>query len=160
MGDHRLDIESSLEETGQAIPGFEESAACNAVDANPFKNDFVGKIAIDRAGWNAEERDTSAVLDGTEGLMQRGRVPRHFEQGIDTFAAGDVANGGSDLVCRFRLGVDEMIGTDLFGKVQAVRTHIRCDDDGGAGRSCDGGREQSGRTTAGNQDCLSREVFD
>ena len=160
MGDHRLDIESGLEETGQAIPGFKESAARNAVDANTFENDFIGKIAIDRAGWNAEERDASAVLDGTESVMQRGRIPRHFERGIDAFPDGDVTNGGSDLVCRFRPGVDEMIGTDLFGKVQAVRTHIRCDDDGGAGRSCDGGREQSGRTAAGDQDRLSREVFD
>ena len=124
MGDHWLDIESGLEEAGQAIPGFEESAACNAVDANPFKNDFVGEIAIDRAGWNAEECHASAVLHGTEGLMQRGRVSRHFERCIDTFADGDVANGSSDLVCGFRFGVDEMIGPDLFGKVQAVRADI------------------------------------
>ncbi len=124
MGDHRLDIESGLEETGQAIPGFEESAACNAVDANPFKNNFIREIAIDRAGWNAEERDASAVLYGTEGLMQCGRVSRHFERGVDAFADGDVANSGGDLVCGFRFGVDEMVGPDLFGKVQAVRTDI------------------------------------
>ena len=48
MGDDRLDIESGLEETGQAIPGFEESAACNAVDANPFKNNLIREIARDR----------------------------------------------------------------------------------------------------------------
>ena len=49
MGDHRLDIESGLEETGQAIPGFEESAACNAVDADALKNNFICEIAIDRS---------------------------------------------------------------------------------------------------------------
>ena len=69
MGNHRLDIESGLEETGQAIPGFEESAACNPVDANPFKNNVIREVAIDRAGWNAEERHASAVLHGAEGLM-------------------------------------------------------------------------------------------
>ena len=124
MGDHWLDIESGLEEAGQAIPGFEESASGNAVDANPFKNDFVGQIAIDGAGWNAEECHASAVLDGTEGLMQRGRVSRHFERRVDAFAAGDVANGSSDLVCGLRFGVDKIIGPDLFGKVQAVLTDI------------------------------------
>ena len=144
MGDDRLDIESGLEETSQAIPGFEQSAACNAVDANPFKNDFIGEIARDRAGRNAEECDASAVLDGTEGLMQGGRVSRHFERGIDTFAGGNVTNGGSDPVCRLGLGVDEVIGPDLFGKIQAIRADIRGDDDGGAGRSRDGGRKESG----------------
>src|SRR5205807_1130133 len=81
MGDHRLDFESGLEETCQAIPGFEELAACNTVDANPLKNNFIREIAIDRAGWNAEEAHASAVLHGPEGLMQCRRVPRHFEAG-------------------------------------------------------------------------------
>src|SRR5205085_11034424 len=108
MGDHRLDIESGLEETGQAIPGFKESASCNAVDANPFENDFVGEITIDRTGWYAEERDASAVLDGPEGLMQCRRISRHFERRVDTFADGDIADSGGDLVCRFRFGVDEV----------------------------------------------------
>src|SRR4026207_1114405 len=70
MGDHRRNIESGLEETGQAIPGFEESAACYAVDANPFKNNFIREIAIHRTGWNAEECHASAVLYGAEGLME------------------------------------------------------------------------------------------
>src|SRR6267143_1031959 len=160
MGDRRLDIESGLEETGQAIPGFEELAACNAVDANPLKNNFIREIAIDRTGWNAKECHTSAVLHGTEGLMQCRRVPRHFERGVDAFAGGDLANGGGDAVRCLGLSVEEVIDAYLFGKVQAVRTDIRGDDHGGAGRSCDGGREESGRTTAGDQDCLSREVFD
>src|SRR5712692_10488737 len=85
MGNHRLDGESGLEEAGQAIPGFEELAACNAVDANPLKNNFIREIAIDRTGWNAKECHTSAVLHGTEGLMQCRRVPRHFERGVDAF---------------------------------------------------------------------------
>ncbi len=160
MGDHRLDIESGLEEAGQAVPGFEESAACNAVDANPLKNNFICEIAIDRAGRNAEECDASAVLHGTEGLMQCRRVPRHFERGVDAFACRDLANGGGDPVRRLGLGVEQMIGADLFGQVQAVRTDIRGNDHGGAGRSCDGGRKESCRTAAGDQDCLSREVFD
>ena len=92
--------------------------------------------------------------------MQRGRVPRHFEGGVDAFAGGDVTNGGGDPVCCLGLGVEQVIGTDLFGKVQAVRTDIRGDDDGRTGRSCDGDREEPGRTAAGDQDRLSGDVFD
>ena len=113
MGDYRLDIESRLEETGQAIPGFEESAACNAVDANPLKNNFIREIAIDLAGWNPEECHASAVLHGTEGLMQCRRVPRHLERGVDAFAGGDLANGGADPVRCLGLGVEQVIDTDL-----------------------------------------------
>src|SRR5688572_1105482 len=53
-----------------------------------------------------------------------------------------------------------MIDADLFGKVQAVGTDIRGDDRGGTGRSRDRGCEESCWTTAGDQDRLSREIFD
>src|SRR4029077_6257210 len=152
MGDDRLDIESGLKETGQAIPGVKESAACNAVDANPFKNNFIREIADHRAGWNAEECHTSAVLYGIEGLMEGRWVPRHFERGVDTFAGGNLANGGGDALRCLGLCVEHVIDTDLFGKVQAVRTDICGDDHGCAGRSCDGGCEESGRTTTGDPD--------
>src|SRR5882762_366987 len=128
MGDHRLDFESGLEETCQAIPGFEELAACNTVDANPLKNNFIREIAIDRAAWNAEEAHASAVLHGPEGLMQCRRVPRHFERGIDAFAGGDLENGGVDPVGCLGLGVAHVLDTDFCGTVQTVSTDLRSND--------------------------------
>src|SRR5512138_3872855 len=149
MGDNRLDVESRLKETGQAIPGFEESAASNAVDTNSLKDNFIREVEHDRAGWNAEECHTTTVLDGTEGVMQCRWVPRHFERSIDAFAGCDLANGGGDMVRCLGLGVEQVIDADLFRKVQAVRTDIRGDNHGCAGRSCDGGRKESGRATTG-----------
>ncbi len=75
MGDHRLDIESGLEETGQAIPGFEESAACHSILADALENNFVWQVKRHGSGWNDEVCHAAAVLHGTEGLMQCRRVP-------------------------------------------------------------------------------------
>src|ERR1051325_8205803 len=160
MGDNRLDVESGLEKTGQAVPGLKEPATGNAVDANSLKNNFIREVEHDWAGWNTEECHAATVLDGTEGMMQRRRVPRHFERGVHAFSGSDLANGGGDAVRCLSRGVEHVIDTDLFGQVQTVGTDIRGDDHGGAGRSCNGGREESGRPAAGDQDRLSCEVLD
>src|SRR6476659_1574046 len=128
MGDDRLDVESSLEEAGQTIPRFEEAAAGNAVDANALKNNFIREVEHDRAGWHTEECHAATDLDGTAGMMQCRRVPRHFERSVDAFSGGDLANGGGDAVRCLSLGIEQVIDTDLFGEVQAVGTDIRGDD--------------------------------
>src|SRR5262249_8137117 len=83
----------------------------------------------------------------------------HFERGVDPFARSNLANGSGDAVRCLSLGVEHVIDTDLFGQVQAVRTDVCGDDHGCAGRSCDGGWGESGRTTTGDQDRLACELF-
>ena len=101
MGDDRADIEAGFEQSGQSIPGIEQSSAGNAVDADAFKDDLVGEIAIDGPGWNAEEGHAPAVFDGTKGMMQRGGMAGHFQRRIDTFSSGNIQNGcGNGLPAR------------------------------------------------------------
>ena len=69
MGDHRLDIESCLEETGQAIPGFEEPATCHPIYADAFENNFVGQVKTYGAGWNTKKSDATSVFHGIESLV-------------------------------------------------------------------------------------------
>ena len=117
MGDDRLDIEPGLEEPGQTIPGFKEPAACHAIHADAFEDNFVRQIEGYGAGGNAEERHAASVFHGVKGLVQRGRVAGHFERGIDSFTGCDLSNGSGDLFRGFGLGIEHMIDPDLFGEV-------------------------------------------
>src|SRR5262245_56930041 len=98
MRDDGFDIQSSLEETGQSIPGAEKTTACDAVHSDPFEYDFIRQIEADRSGWDTEQRDSPAILDRTEDLMQCRWIPGHFQRGVDTFTRGDRSNGRGERV--------------------------------------------------------------
>ena len=70
MGDYWFDVEPSLEEGGEPVPGAEQPPAGDAMDANALEDDVVGQVARDRPGRNAEERDPPAVLHRAEGQME------------------------------------------------------------------------------------------
>ena len=115
MRDHRADIQSSLEESGQAIPRIEQTSAGDPVDPYALEDDFIRKIETHRSRGNPEETHSSAVFDRSKGQMQRSGVAGHFQRGIDAVSLGNVPNGRRKRPRRFRLRIEGMINSHLFG---------------------------------------------
>lgn len=124
--------------------------AGDAVDANPLKDDFIGEIAGDGAGGNAEEGNAATVFYGTKGMVQGRGVSGHFQRRIDAFSPRDVENRCGNGLRAVALGVEYVIDAHLFGQAQAVITDVGGDNGSGSCGAGDGCGEQAGRAAAGD----------
>ena len=159
VGQDGAEIEAGFEKTGQTIPGAEEAAAGNAMDTDTFKNDFIGEIAGDGAGWNTEQGDTAAVFHGAKGMVQRSRVSGHLQRSIDAFTVSDLQNRRSNGICSVGVCVQHVVDSYLLRQPKAIVTDIGGDNCRGSGRAGDGGGEEAGRAAPGDQDCVAGEIL-
>ena len=124
-----------------------------------FEDHFIGEVAGDGSGGNAEEGDAPSILHGAKGMVQRGGVTGHFQRHIDPFSAGDFEDGCGNGFRSVGVRVQEMIDPHFLGQPQPVVAHVSGDNRGGARRTCHGGGEETGRAAAGDEDGMAGQVF-
>src|SRR5206468_11826553 len=86
MGHDGTNIEAGFEEPGQAVPGFKQSAAGDAVHSDALEDDLIRHVDTHLPFRNAEQCDAAAVLDIAEALMDRARVDGHLERNVHPLA--------------------------------------------------------------------------
>src|SRR5690242_11935729 len=78
MGNDLFQIQfAGFEDAARAIPGIKDAPPGDAQHGCAFEDDVVGKVKLDHAGWQAQQRDTAPVAQRLEALANGSRMARH-----------------------------------------------------------------------------------
>ncbi len=84
MGDNRRQVQTRLDQCRHLVPGFEHLAAVDTFDEQPLEDNLV---PVDRhiRRWNAQHRNTPAVVHGVQHGAKRRWCAGHLKTHVKTF---------------------------------------------------------------------------
>ena len=150
MSDHRLEVQlSGGQQRLHLKPRLEHLAAIDALHRGAFENNVAGKIKLEWARGDAEQRSAAAGAQQRETQPHGLGMTRHFEQNVDAGAPCGFENLFLHVIGR---GIEGKVRAHLKSHAPAMRVYLRGEHARRSARFGHRNREQPNRATAGDGD--------